>query len=325
MSSPLRRAVLAAVLVTALAGCMSYTEPSTEESAAPSTLTTTVPAPGPTTGSTTGSTTEPSPTVDPEESILTMTPPDPVSLPALAQEEHVGRGLRLGLVRERTAAYTSYDMTYRSDELRISGVLNVPVGTGPFPAVVLAHGYIDPSYYVRGQGMTRERGYLAERGYVALHVDYRNHAESGADPSSERNADLGYAVDVVNAVEALRRSDAVPIADDRVALMGGSMGGAVVHNALVIRPGLVLAASAWSSNSTLETEVLEQWGSPEDPSVVAHLLRPDHRAGADRPWRPRRTCPPRWARATYRALINGGQPDVSHATFDFKYLKFLAW
>jgi alpha-beta hydrolase superfamily lysophospholipase len=145
------------------------------------------------------------------------------------------------------------------------------MGTGPlFPAVVLAHSYIDPSYYVRGQGMTRERGYLAEHGYVALHVDYRNHAESGADPASERHADLGYAVDVVNAVEALRRSDAVPVADDRVALMGRSMGGAVVHNALVIRPGLVQAASAWSSNSTLETEVLEQWGSPEDPSVVAH-------------------------------------------------------
>jgi dipeptidyl aminopeptidase/acylaminoacyl peptidase len=214
-------------------------------------------------------------------------------------------------------------VTYRSDELRISGVLNVPVGTGPFPAVVLAHGYIDPSYYVRGQGMTRERGYLAEQGYVALHVDYRNHAESGADPSSERNADLGYAVDVVNAVEALRRTDAVPVADDRVALMGRSMGGAVVHNALVIRPGLVQAASAWSSNSTLETEVLEQWGSPEDPTVVAHgspeenpafwagissrtyfdqITEPVLIVHGDRD----DTCPPRWARATYRALINDG-------------------
>ena len=93
-------------------------------------------------------------------------------------------------MRERTAAYTSYDVTYRSrsttdrgeESYRISGVLNVPTGRGPFPAVVLAHGYIDPAFYVRGQGMTRERGYLASRGYVALHVDYRNHAESDDDP-----------------------------------------------------------------------------------------------------------------------------------------------
>ena len=93
--------------------------------------------------------------------------------------------------------YTSYDVTYRSrsttprgeEAYRISGVLNVPTGRGPFPAVVLAHGYIDPAVYVRGQGMTRERGYLAARGYIALHVDYRNHAESDDDPRSQTGCD----------------------------------------------------------------------------------------------------------------------------------------
>ena len=58
--------------------------------------------------------------------------------------------LCLGAVRERTATYTSYDVTFRSTTagagtapLRISGVLNVPTGRGPqggqgWPAVVLA-------------------------------------------------------------------------------------------------------------------------------------------------------------------------------------------
>ena len=114
----------------------------------------------------------------------------------LAEQRHRGDRLRLGAVREQTAEYTSYDVTYRSrsttgrprgeESYRISGVLNVPTGRGPFPAVVLAHGYIDPAFYVRGQGMTRERGYLASRGYVALHVDYRNHAESDDDPVYQR-------------------------------------------------------------------------------------------------------------------------------------------
>ena len=108
----------------------------------------------------------------------------------LAEQRHRGDRLRLGAVREQTADYTSYDVTYRSrsttgsgeESYTITGVLNVPTGRGPFPAVVLAHGYIDPANYVRGQGMTRERGYLAARGYIALHVDYRNHAESDDDP-----------------------------------------------------------------------------------------------------------------------------------------------
>ncbi|MGB9372533.1 MAG: hypothetical protein WCA82_00070 [Jiangellales bacterium] len=55
-------------------------------------------------------------------------------------------------------------MSYRSQDLRISGVIDVPRGRGPFPADVLAHGYIDPAIYVRGQGMPRERRHLAAAG-----------------------------------------------------------------------------------------------------------------------------------------------------------------
>jgi len=49
--------------------------------------------------------------------------------------------------------------------------------------------------------MTRERGYLAARGYVALHVDYRNHAESDDDPRYQARMRLGYSADVINAVK----------------------------------------------------------------------------------------------------------------------------
>ena len=40
--------------------------------------------------------------------------PPPVSVLGLAEQRHRGDRLRLGAVRERTAAYTSYDVTYRS-------------------------------------------------------------------------------------------------------------------------------------------------------------------------------------------------------------------
>ena len=153
--------------------------------------------------------TAPEPTASgPSTTAGSTRPPHPVSVAALAAGRHTGDRLRLGAVRERTAAYTSYDVTYRTTtrddrgtrRFTISGVLNVPTGRGPFPAVVLAHGYIDPAYYVRGQGMTRERGYLATRGYVALHVDYRNHAESDDDPRLQVRMRLGYSADVINAV-----------------------------------------------------------------------------------------------------------------------------
>ena len=258
-------------------------------------------------------------------------PPDPVSVAALQGTSHQGSRLRLGAVREQTAAYTSYDVTYRATSggrsFTISGVLNVPTGPGPFPAVVLAHGYIDPAFYVRGQGMTRERGVFATRGYIALHVDYRGHAESTDDPRSDRDLRLGYSADVIAAVKALRASD-VPVDRRRIALMGRSMGGGVVMKALIAEPGLVQAASLWASVSSLEGENFDQFIRPDidgrqESIVQAHGLPEDRpafwRAASARPYlssitepvlmvhgRFDDTCPPRWARATQAAMQRAG-------------------
>jgi dipeptidyl aminopeptidase/acylaminoacyl peptidase len=253
-------------------------------------------------------------------------------MPAYFQREPDGGDLRLGAVRERTAAYTSYNASYRSGRLRVTGVLNVPTGRGTFPAVVLAHGYIDPAYYVSGQGMTRERGYLASRGFVAFHVDYRNHAGSDDDPATAQRLRVDYALDVINAVQALRRAPRVPVDDDRVALFGRSMGGGVVYKALEIAPGLVQAASAWASVSSLENEnfdhfIRDDGGRDELVSYVASEYGLPGRPGSARFWRQisarpyfdritepvllvhgthDSTCPPRWARASYRALRRAG-------------------
>ena len=271
----------------------------------------------------------------------------PVSVPALAEQRHRGDRLRLGTVRERTPQYTSYDVTYRSrtatargeESYRISGVLNVPTGRGPFPAVVLAHGYIDPAYYVRGQGMTRERGYLAARGYAALHVDYRNHAESDDDPAYQTRMRLGYSADVVNAVKALRTSDRVPVDDDRIALFGRSMGGGVVLKALVAEPGLVQAAAPWASVSSLESQNYDQFIRPDPGDAgLRDVLARRHGTPEEAPrfWRDNSsrpffgaitepvllvhgrsddTCPPSWAAATHAALQRAGV-DAQLAWYD---------
>ena len=223
-------------------------------------------------------------------------------------------------MREQTPRYTSYDVTYRSERFRISGVLNVPTGPGPFPAVVLAHGWIDRDIYDRGQGMTRERGFLAGNGYVVLHVDYRNHAESDVDPQLERSLYLAYAVDVINAVQALRASIDVRVDGDRVAVMGRSMGGVAVYQVLEMVPDLVRVGIAFAPQSSREAENYHHWtpsvydavraarGSPEqDPlfwreaSTRTYFDRIEvpvliHQGGRDE------QCRPVWSRETARAM-----------------------
>lgn len=178
----------------------------------------------------------------------TADPADQVPLQALMAVDYDGRDLRLGREGGSTNAYRQYFATYEGGGLTISGRINVPRGRGPFPAVVLAHGYVDPDEYANGETMLRERDYLARQGYVTLHIDYRNHAQSDDDPDNDVNLRLGYTEDAINAALALQKH---PLVDpDRIALIGRSMGGGVVYNALVVKPRLFKAAVAYSPVSS---------------------------------------------------------------------------
>ena len=261
---------------------------------------------------------EPEPRVTPKPRPRRPTPEDalpavhhPISLPALMRKK-LGptRIVRQGLLGTADA-YTRHSVTYRSGDLTISGVLLVPTGKGPFPGIVLNHGYIEPSSYVTGQGLAREQDWLARAGFAVLHTDYRGHAGSDPAPDLDREARLGYAEDAINAVRALRRE---PYVDpERMAMLGRSMGGGVTLNALVAKPGLVDAAVIYASVSSRFLDNLNHFTVPEPAggsdralrpvryaaaeaallprAVVAHLLRPDHRAGADAPRHQRRVLP----------------------------------
>ena len=268
----------------------------------------------------------------------------PLSLPALMREPPSGGKPRILRTEYETADYTRYDVTYRSDELTVSGVLIRPKGPGPFPGIVLNHGYIDPSYYVTGQGLAREQDALARAGFVVLHTDYRGHAASDPVPPVDRETRLGYTRDAVNAVEALKK---LPYVDaERLAMLGRSMGGGVTMNALVTQPGLVDAAVIYDSVSSRFLDNLEHFTRPGRPEVVDALFEqfgtPAESPRFYRELSPRTyfdriaepllvhhgtadaTCPPRWARTTQRpdasgrrgqpaALVAGGGPRVLRA------------
>ena len=231
----------------------------------------------------------------------------------------VGRAQDLG-------AYTRQEVRYRSGDLTISGLLFVPDGRGPHPAVVLNHGYIEPSVYRNGQGMPREQDYLARRGYVVLHTDYRGHAGSDNVSGIELELRLGYARDAIAAVKALRELDEVD--PDKIGMLGRSMGGGVTMNALVAEPDIVKAAVIHSSVSSRFIDNFRRWTEPNRSAAGSAIVR---RWGSvdDNPtfWAdlsPRsyasrveakllmvhgaldESCPVGWARATERAFTRAG-------------------
>lgn len=197
--------------------------------------------------------------------------PPVLSLETFWQQQFVGTDLRVGRRISTTSAYTRYAITYRSQGLRISGVMNVPRGKGPFPVVILAHGYIDPAVYRTGQGLAREQDYLARRGFIALHTDYRNHATSDDDLRLLDRLRLGYTEDVINAALAIKASRLPYVDPERVSLLGRSMGGGIGWNALVTAPGLFDSAILYASVSTKAAENTRRWLS-NDPVVRTRIF-----------------------------------------------------
>ncbi len=271
--------------------------------------------------------TTPSPTESPDLPLVT----DRISLPALMREEWRASRIRQVEVEVETDAYTRSRVTYRSGDLTISGVLLRPRGPGPFPGIVLNHGYIEPELYTTGQGLAREQDWLARQGFAVLHTDYRGHWTSdGPVGRFDREARLGYTRDAINAVLALERE---PYVDpDRMAMLGRSMGGGVTLNALVAYPDLVEAAVIYASVSSQFAENLVHFTEPNRPEELQQFHvrfgTPQdnprfYRGLSSRTYFGRisdpllihhgtadETCPFPWARATQRALERAGADSI---------------
>ncbi len=256
---------------------------------------------------------------------------DPVSLPALMEKEFNGRDLKLGPVQDDNSAYTRYYITYKSGELTISGILNIPKGTQPqggWPVLFLNHGHIDTSIYTNGRGLRREQDYLARQGFAIFHSDYRNHAQSDKDPNTEMNVRIGYVEDVINAVYAVKTSDMALLSKERFGMLGHSMGGGISQAVMVVEPDLVDAVVLYAPVSSDVVDSYNRWLSRNSENVGR--IRASHGSPDENPefWKnisPRNffykvealviifhgtndeSCEIAWSRETRDLLVNAGK------------------
>ncbi|MDD5464044.1 MAG: alpha/beta fold hydrolase [Candidatus Moranbacteria bacterium] len=163
------------------------------------------------------------------------------SIPVMSEKEFQGSDLQLVKVLDKNDFYTRYSITYKSEGFKISGILNVPVGKGPFPVLFLNHGFIDPKFYTNGQGLKREQDFFARNGYIVLHSDYRNHALSDFDPENDVRPRSGYVEDILNAISAVKKSEFTFFDKENIGMLGHSMGGGITLNVMVTKPDIAKA------------------------------------------------------------------------------------
>ncbi len=152
-----------------------------------------------------------------------------VTIDGLRAREYTGGQIRITNTITVTDAYTRTYITYPSDGLTISGLMHIPFGRGPFPVIIMNHGYIPPSQYVTGSDTYRAADILARNGYLTLSPDFRGYARSDSGLNLFRS---GYMIDALNAAASLK---SLPYADSkRVGMWGHSMGGGVTTRAMVV-------------------------------------------------------------------------------------------
>ncbi len=201
--------------------------------------------------------------------------PSELSIDHLSRMKLEGRDLTLESILADNTAYVQHAISYRSNGLKISGILNIPKGKGPFPLLIFNHGYIAPSIYTRGRGLRREQDYMARHGFAVLHTDYRGHGESDPSPDTREIYDAGfeYAMDSMNAILAVRAATLPSIDAERIGMLGHSLGGGVTLNILTSHPDLVTAAVLYAPVHSDAWENFTRWRRerPEGDRTIAVL------------------------------------------------------
>ena len=191
----------------------------------------------------------PSPTPTIEQLIF------PYTIEGLRQHDYQSGRITIRTALEENESFTSYLIEYPSDGLTITGVMQIPKGNGPFPVIIMNHGFYSRSVYSSGDGTDRASAYLVKRGYITLASDYRSWGASDVGASLFYS---GLAIDVINLINAV---PSIPEADpDRIGMWGHSMGGGVTIKVLTI-DSRVKAAVLYSTVSADHADLIERWGN----------------------------------------------------------------
>ena len=160
-------------------------------------------------------------------------PYQPLYIETLRNRAYGQGGMTIEQTLQVTNAFTRSLVSFDSDGLKVYGFMNTPMGDGPFPIVLVLHGYVNPRAYRTPYTYTqRYADMLARAGFLVIHPDYRGHGRSEGDEEQDNLFRTGYAIDVMNLIEYAKRLPNVN--PDAIGLFGHSMGGGISTRVLAL-------------------------------------------------------------------------------------------
>ena len=178
----------------------------------------------------------------------------PYTIAGLREHDFQSGKIRIRSTLSENDKFTTYLIEYPSDGLTITGVMQVPAGEGPFPVIILNHGFFSRGAYHSGDGTDRASAFLAGHGYITLASDYRSWGGSDVGSSFFYSGLVIDVINLLNAISSIEQAD-----PERIGMWGHSMGGGVTIKALTI-DSRIKAAVLYSTVSADQADVINRWG-----------------------------------------------------------------
>ncbi len=187
--------------------------------------------------------------------------PDPFSIQALKNRTYGNGEITVDRLWYSYEEFERYYVIYDSDGLSIHGYVNVPLGEGPFPVIVMLHGYIPPEEYTTLDYTIRYADDLARNGYIVLHPNLRNFPPSDS-VGRNHDSNAGYTIDVLNLLayfkEMAGKEGIFASADiNRIGIWGHSIGGSIAMRTMSTVPDAFKAAVLYGAVSQRYGTVLD--------------------------------------------------------------------
>lgn len=251
------------------------------------------------------------------------TPPLPsYYIESLRARQYPGGKLEIRDQMWRGSGFTKYHMAWPSGGQIMTGTISLPDGPGPFPVVVVEHGFIPTTTYWIGQDSGLFGDPLAAHGFISVAPNWPGYSGSGAAPADLPPivGQMVTALDLVSALSTLSQADR-----NRVAFIGHSNGGGISELAMVVDPR-IKAVVLWAPVSTDMADNARKWwvargaegtgpaGNPDqNPDGYRHMsprnyLRADQPAVLILQGTADHTIPADWTNATLTALQQSGIP-----------------
>lgn len=172
--------------------------------------------------------------------VVAEKPLDKYTIENLSKQNFEKSKVEIGKIIGENKDFASYIFYFYPEGFKVSGLLNVPKGSGEFSTIVMFRGYVDRENYSTGVGTKRGAEVFAGGGFITLSLDFLGYGESDNpswDVMEERFQTYITALTLLNSIGSLNDELAAKNIEARadlqkVGIWGHSNGGQIALTVL---------------------------------------------------------------------------------------------